>query len=335
MVVLLAALLLLGLYHATNILADDSYRTQGLAPVRNFQPVQGLSLQMPGETAVPLSKGGLAMRLHVSESGTILQEVTPTGSGLLKLNQLRSALDLRYGISTSTELGLEIASLYHHSGGLDGLITAVESLVPRPAPFRESLKGVGFAYLISRNGRAVLQGANGGYGLADTTLSVKSLFLAETNYLPAMALRVALKIPTGDQSRAFGTGLWDTGLGLALQKTLLQWIVLYQNLNGIFPTGHHLDFSLRAYFTSMTAVEFMVTPKFSITGQFNYHQSPFDRTGLRFLDQAITEGVLMFGYRITPQLLWQVYGVENLDFIRDSAPDLTLATVLTYRMGRI
>jgi hypothetical protein len=83
----------------------------------------------------------------------------------------------------------------------------------------------------------------------------------------------------------------------------------------------------------MTAVEFMVTPKFSITGQFNYHQSPFDRTGLRLLDQAITEGVLMLGYRFTPQLLWQVYAVENLDFIQDSAPDFTLATVLTYRIG--
>jgi hypothetical protein len=83
----------------------------------------------------------------------------------------------------------------------------------------------------------------------------------------------------------------------------------------------------------MTAVEFKVTPKFSITGQFNYHQSPFDRTGLRLLDQAITEAVLMFGYRFTPQLLWQVYGVENLDFIQDSAPDFTLATVLTYRIG--
>jgi hypothetical protein len=31
--------------------------------------------------------------------------------------------------------------------------------------------------------------------------------------------------------------------------------------------------------------------------------------------------------------LWQVYGVENLDFIRGSAADFTLSTVLTYRFG--
>jgi hypothetical protein len=29
------------------------------------------------------------------------------------------------------------------------------------------------------------------------------------------------------------------------------------------------------------------------------------------------------------------YGVENLDFTQDSAPDFTLATVLTYRFGQM
>ena len=143
------------LYSATRDPGGRHLQGQGLAPVRNFQPVQGLSLQMPGESAVPLPKGGLAMRLHVSESSTILQEFTPSASGVLKLNQLRSALDLRYGIFTGTELGLEIASLYHHSGGLDGLITATEALVDRPAPIRASLKDLGFRlhHLAKRHSR--------------------------------------------------------------------------------------------------------------------------------------------------------------------------------------
>ncbi len=330
-----AALVLFLLYSATEVRGEDSYIGQGLAPARNFQPLQGLSLQMSGESAVPLPIGDLGMRLHVSESSTILQESTPNVSGLLKLNQLRTAFDLRYGMFAGTEVGVEIASLYHHSGGLDGLITAVERLVGRPGPLRASLNGTGFAYVLSRNGQPVLQGANGSYGLADTTLSAKTLLVSEANYLPAISLRVALKLPTGDESRAFGTGLWDFGVGVALQKTFLRRIVLYQNLNGIFPTGHYLGFALRAYMTSMTGVEFMITPKFSITGQFDYHQSPFDRTGLKLLDQAITEAVLMLGYSFTPRLLWQVYGIENLDFIRDSAPDFTLATVLAYRLGRM
>jgi hypothetical protein len=34
---------------------------------------------------------------------------------------------------------------------------------------------------------------------------------------------------------------------------------------------------------------------------------------------------------VTEHWLWQVYGVENVDFITGSAADFTMATLLTYR----
>jgi hypothetical protein len=320
---------------APGIRAHDWSIGQGLVPVRDFQPIQGLSLQMPGESIHPVNKGGVTVRLHVAESSTILQETTPNATAVLKLNQLRSALDLRYGLLPDTEVGIEIASLYNNSGGIDGLITAVEHLTIHSAPIRESLKHAGFAYTLSRGGQTVLQGTNRAYGLADTVLSSKTLLAAEKKYLPGIALRLAVKLPTGDQSRAFGTGVVDLGFGLAAQKTILARLVLYQNVNEIFPTGHYLGFGLRAYMTSITGVEFVITPKFSITGQFDYYQSPFHHTGIKLLDHAIAEGVLAFGYRFTPALLWQLYGIENLDFTRDAAPDFTLATAITYRLDRL
>jgi uncharacterized protein DUF3187 len=315
--------------------ADEVYLPQGLMPVRDFQPIQGLSLQMSGESILPLNKGEFAVRLHVSESSTILQETTPNATAILKLNQLRSALDLRYGLLPHTEVGIEIASLYNNAGGLDGLITAVEHLLIHSAPIRESLKHTGFAYVLTRHGQTVLQGTNGAYGLTDMVLSSKTLLVAEKSAFPGIALRLAVKLPTGDQSRGFGTSVVDLGIGLAAQKALLARLVLYQNVNGIFPTGHYIGFGLRPYLTSITGVEIMVTPKLSITGQFDYYQSPFHGTGLKLLDHAVTEGVLAFGYRFTPELLWQFYAVENLDFTRDAAPDFTLATVITYRAGRL
>jgi hypothetical protein len=314
--------------------ADERYRPQGPLPVRDFQPIQGLSLQMSGESILPLTKGEFAVRLHISESSTILRETTPNATAILKLNQLRSALDLRYGLFTHTEVGMEIASLYNNSGGIDGFITAVEHLTIHSAPIRESLKHAGFAYAITRGGQTVLQGTNGAYGLSDMILSSKTLLLAEKSAIPGIALRLAVKLPTGDQSRGFGTSLVDLGIGLVAQKTVLTRLVLYQNVNAIFPIGHYLGFGLRPYLTSITGLEIMVTPKFSMTGQFDYYQSPFHDTGLKLLDHAVTEGLLAFGYRLTPRLLWQFYAVENLDFTRDSAPDFTLATVMTYRVGR-
>ena len=54
---------------------------------------------------------------------------------------------------------------------------------------------------------------------------------------------------------------------------------------------------------------------------------------MQVLDKGVTEAVGGFSYRLRPNVLWQVYGVENLDFIRGSAADFTLSTVVTYRFG--
>jgi hypothetical protein len=313
--------------------AVEGANAQGLVPVRNFQPVQGLSLQMPGESALPLKPGDFAVRAHIAETATVLRDTTPSVYAVLKLDQLRSALDLRYGLFAGTEVGIEVASIYNHSGGIDGLISATENFFEKVSAIREQLKNAGFSYVLARNGQTLLQGTNGAYGFADLTLSSKTLLLAEKNSLPAIAVRLAVKLPTGDQSRAFGNGVVDLGIGLAFQKAVGERIVLYQNLNEIFPTGHYLGFGLRAYFTSISGVEWLVTQKLSITGQFDYYQTPFGQTGFRILDRGVAEGVLALGYRLTGNLLWQLYGVENVTLA--SAPDFTLATAVTYRFDRL
>lgn len=312
--------------------AAEIYVGQGLVPVRNFQPLQGLSLQMPVDSAMPLKSGELNLRANVAETSTILRETTATGMALLKFGQLRSAFDIRYGTAMEgVEVGLEFASLYRHSSGLDGLVTAVEALVGRPAPLRQQLKNQGYAFSLG-SGNTTLNPPNDAFGLTDIVAHVKALLVAEGKYAPATSLRVALKVPVGDRTRAFGTGVADLGVGLSLQKTVWNRVGLYVNLNEMLPTGHYSGLALRGYFTAVTGVEFMATPKFSVTGQFDYYQSPFGNTGLKLLDHGVTEAVLAFGYRFTPNLLWQIYGVENLDFIRDSAADVTIGTALTYRI---
>jgi hypothetical protein len=330
----LSALLALLLGPAIGAEAAELYVGQGLVPVRNFQPLQGLSLQMPVDSAMPLKSGELSLRAHVAETSTILRETTGPGTAILKFGQLRSAFDIRYGTAMEdVEVGLEFASLYRHSSGIDGLVLAGESLIGQSAPLRQQLKKQGYAYSVG-GGNTVLNPPNDAFGLTDIVPHVKTLLVAEGKYIPATSLRVALKVPVGDRTRAFGTGVADLGVGLSLQKTVWNRVGLYVNLNEILPTGHYSGLALRGYFTAVTGVEFMATPKFSITGQFDYYQSPFGNTGLKLLDRGVTEGVLAFGYRFTPTLLWQIYGVENLDFIRDSAADFTLATALTYRISQ-
>ena len=123
-------------------------------------------------------------------------------------------------------------------------------------------------------------------------------------------------------------------MGLAAEKAIARSWILFVNLNGIFPTGSFAGFSLGPAFSSITGAEYRWSSNLSLVAQFDYYSSPYRHTGMNLLDRGVTEATFGFNYRLRPHLLWQVYGVENLDFTRDSASDFTLSTVITYRFGR-
>jgi hypothetical protein len=199
------------------------------------------------------------------------------------------------------------------------------------APPRKALRETGYAFNISNGSRTLFQGSEGATGLGDISFYGKYQILKETSSLPALSVRVGVKAPTGDTGEVFGSGHPDAGIGLALDKKFAGNWILYANLNGVFPTGRIAGLGLQPVVSGLVAVEYLWTENFSITAQFDYYSPPFHGTGTRVLDKGVTESVLGVSYRILPGLLWQLYGVENLDFITGSAADFTLSTVLTYR----
>jgi len=83
--------------------------------------------------------------------------------------------------------------------------------------------------------------------------------------------------------------------------------------------------------SALAALEYLWTRDFSLVAQFDYYSSPFHGTGSPILDRGVTEVAAGFNYRLRSHMLWQVYGVESVDFITGGAADFTLATVVTYR----
>jgi hypothetical protein len=159
----------------------------------------------------------------------------------------------------------------------------------------------------------------------------KYQLLQETASMPALSIRTALKLPTGYEGQFFGSGSPDVGFGLATEKGFSGRWVVYANLNGVVPTGRIAGMSLQPTVSGLVAIEYLWSENLSLTTQFDYYSTPFHGSGTRVLDKGVTESVLGFSYRLTQHLLWQGYGVENLDFITGSAADFTLSTLLTYR----
>ncbi len=303
----------------------------GPFPVRNFQAFQQLVLSLPGDRAAVVKPGTVDVRLELAETASIYNDNTPPINVNVKFETLRSGLFLRYGATDKLELGLEVPVLYRYQGFMNGAITATERATTGENPARAAFKNSSFLFNVSRNGQTIMGGGPGAMGLGDTTLMSKYQLLTEGAAMPAVSLRGAVKLPTGNQADFFGSGSPDFGLGLAAEKLVAGRWLLYANMTGVVPTGTIAGFGLRPTLSGLAAIEYLWSENLSITTHFDYYSSPFSGTGSPVFDQGVTESVLGFSYRVAPRFLWQVYGVENLDFITGSAADFTLSTVLTYR----
>ena len=303
----------------------------GPFPVRNFQAFQQLVLSLPGDRAAVVKPGTVDVRLELAETASIYNDNTPPINVNVKFETLRSGLFLRYGATDKLELGLEVPVLYRYQGFMNGAITATERATTGENPARAAFKNSSFLFNVSRNGQTIMGGGPGAMGLGDTTLMSKYQLLTEGAAMPAVSLRGAVKLPTGNQADFFGSGSPDFGLGLAAEKLVAGRWLLYANMTGVVPTGTIAGFGLRPTLSGLAAIEYLWSENLSITTHFDYYSSPFSGTGSSVFDQGVTESVLGFSYRVAPRFLWQVYGVENLDFITGSAADFTLSTVLTYR----
>jgi hypothetical protein len=303
----------------------------GPFPVRNFQPIQQLVLSMPGDRAAVLKQGVLDFRVELAETASVFHDQGPQASVTMKFETLRSGVFLRYGATEHWELSLEVPLLYRYRGFMDGPIKVVERATTGLAPARNTLGQSGYIFNISRGGQIVASGREGGVGLGDSTVMSKYQLLPETASLPALSVRTAFKLPTGDEGQFFGSGSPDIGFGLAAEKGFGGRWMVYGNLNGVVPTGRIAGLSVQPTISGLVAIEYLWSENLSLTTQFDYYSTPFHGAGTRVLDKGVAESVLGFSYRLTQHLLWQGYGVENLDFITGSAADFTLSTLLTYR----
>lgn len=305
----------------------------GPFPVRNFNPLQQLVLNMPGDRATVLPKGGLDVRLELAETAAVYSQMSPNTLAQVKFETLRNGLFLRYGATSKLEVAVEVPLLYRYTGFMGGMIEAVEKATTGLSPARSALSQVSYAYNITRNGQQIVNGTNGALGLGDSMIQAKYQLFRETSVMPALSVRTAIKVPTGAEHEFFGSGSPDFGLGVALEKAVSDRWVLHGNFNGVFPTGRIAGIALYPTITGIAAAEYLWSENLSLTVQFDYYTSPFRHVGLEIFDKGVTELVAGFSYRVAEHWLWQAYAIENVDFITGGAADFTLGLLLTYRFA--
>jgi hypothetical protein len=318
--------------------ADEVLRGGGPIPARNYNPVQILFLSLPIEQATTVPEGGLEVRLEAAESNAIMLESNSDANAQVKFETLRTSLAVKYGLPKRLEVGLEIPFLNRNSGFLDPFIVWIEKTFGYANPDRDKFQEGKFGgYEIATHGATVISGENNQSGLGDIVLNAKYVVLSGGPKRPDVAVRLAVKLPTGDFDKQFGSGTPDVGIGIALQKTVWNRLALYLNQNVVFPIGDFsgADLPLRPISTTALAGEFLWTSWFSLAAQLDYYTSPFYGTGVQVLDKPVFEIAVGLNTYLTPTLLWQLYGIENFHKpAKEAGADFTLGTTITLRLGR-
>jgi hypothetical protein len=278
----------------------------------NQQPVQLLFLQPFPDRVEATPFRHMDVDLNVALTNTLVGDQQDFTANL-DLEMVRTVIALRYGVHPNFEVGVALPIIYTYSGILDDVILEVERLLT-PGNERRVRKNqvVGaFTYQVSRGNRVFIQGQDDALGIGDIVLQAKGQLLHEQEWLPAVSLRAAVKFPSGDSDRAFGSGEIDGSLGVLLQKSLGRF-TFYVNADVTFPgqAFNDVDVTLHPFFLGLFAIEFRVSRPVSLVLQLRGDTRPFHDT-IPILDKRIIETHLGVNWAISRHLVLQAGLAED------------------------
>ena len=296
----------------------------GPISIVNQSPIQLLFLQPVPDKADTLPKGHGSIRLNTTITNTLLSQESEHYAATVDMETIRTSLEVSYGVTPCLELGVSLPAAHHYSGFMDKPIREVERICGKIRKVRQEEDANEFAYVVKKDDKVFISGSKNSTGMEDLVLRAKGKVWDEDNILPALSARLAVKLPTGDESRAFGSGKVDWGLGLLLQKNINR-ASTYLNADVIFP-GNAFDdagVSLREFYTVMIGAEYRFTQQFSAIAQMNWITRPFKDTGLEMLDKRIFELLIGLNYFTKSGIFIQTGGIEDMFDSCESGADLT------------
>lgn len=311
--------------------AADEFLFLPPVPTRNFAPLQLIFLNPPFEQARTLPPGDLALLLQSAESSII----ATNGDALdatLKFEQNRTVLGARYGLLEGWELGIDLPFISRYGGFLDPMIDWVEDLFGAVNPERDLFPDNTFGgFIVARDGTVLFQGDEVTFQPGDVSFSVKHA-LALPRGWPVIALRGAIKAPTGDPDQVLGSGKPDFGLGVAADYRPWSRLMLYGNLNLVYPVGPITagDLTLNPIVTQSFAAHVALSRRWSAMLHQATYTSPYHGTGAALLDGTVVELGFGLGFAWSERIGAQLLGIQNMSGVEQSA-DFTLLLAVQWR----
>lgn len=321
---------LLILLYAEVAFSGTSWETwqdkSGPIPLVNQCPIQLLFLQPVPDRAETLPKGHGSIRLNTTVTNTLVsKEESAHYEATVDMETIRTSFEVCYGVLPGLELGFALPVSHFYSGFMDRPIKDVEEAFGKTRSIRAQQQANEFSYSVKKDGKVIISGSEDSTGIGDLVLRAKARVLDQVDTLPAISARGSVKLPTGREGRAFGSGEPDWGFGLLFEKDVKR-LSLYFNADVTFP-GEAFDdvgLSLKEFYTLLLGVEYVFSPRFSILSQMYYLTRPFEHTGVEVLDRRICELLIGLNYQTRGKIFVQAGCVEDIFDSCDATADVTL-----------
>lgn len=300
-------------------------------PTRNFAPLQLIFLNPPFERATTIPGGDLALLTSTAESNII---ATSQGSidATLKFEQNTTNFGVRYGLFEDWEVGMDLPFISRYGGFMDPMIDWVERAFGTENPERSLFPDNTFGgYDVYRGNTKLFSAGEVTFQPGDLVFSLKHQFHLPSAW-PRLAIRGNIKAPTGNPDEALGSGKPDFAIGGAADYSPWSRLMLYANLNLIYPVGPITDgcLTLNPIFTESFAAHLALTQRWSVMLHQAVYTSPYHGTGASLLDGTVVE--LGFGLAFTwsERFNMQLLGIQNMSGVEQSA-DFTLMLAAQWR----
>jgi hypothetical protein len=197
-----------------------------------------------------------------------------------------------------------------YGGWLDPVLNAVEGVFSPNSLRRQTPLYLTDVRITTAAGGTLVQ-SGPGVALGDTTLGVQQLLLTAQGARPAVALRGALKLPTG--GTLAGSGTVDVGAGVLVAWELGRMAV-HLALDGGFPGGqlNPPGLASRPYGSLQASFAARVAETLTLHVQLSGHTSPLDVPDSIGLSDATSYLVTGIGWEPSRSVALHFALVENL-----------------------
>ncbi|MGC8784394.1 MAG: DUF3187 family protein [Armatimonadota bacterium] len=292
-------------------------------PVRNAEPLNTLFLQAPPASASVLPDNKVQIRLSLDVVNHLLFDRSGDNRYEQDFEIQRLTAIYARGVGRGTEVAVYVPVLARNGGFLDEAINVWHRWFGFKGGGRASHRNYQVHEWIVHGGKTLVLLDTPAFGVGDVVVEGrKSLGQSGRSF---WAVRVMLKLPTGNAAQQFGSGAVDTGAGVICTYRSNNRLVWHGNLSTVWvgkPT--RLGVPARGMVQWMLAAEYLLDTRTSFVLQVDDNRAPVV-VGTPYADgtrRSLTVGLVR---EIRPGLCAEISLTENqFGWLARIAPDFHL-----------